>query len=295
MTNQPKWYYYILASPIYLLMLLPFPVLYFVSDVLSFIAYHIVKYRRKVVAINLKNAFPEKSDVELEYIERRYYKNMIDVFIETFKTLTISKRTLVSRVKMKNLEFIKELHKRNKSVVLLLGHVGNWEWGGFSYTYQLGYPVGTLYHPLSNPFFDWLTYKLRSKSGVELIAMQQSARNFAVNKDKVRTVAFIADQSPQPIYAYWTKFLNQDTGFFTGAEKLAVKYDCAVVYVNIEKDGRGKYTVVFELITEYPEKMQPNEVTQIFAEKLEKSIRLHPELWLWSHRRWKHKIPAINA
>lgn len=295
MTNQPKWYYYLLASPIYLLMLLPFPVLYFISDILSFIAYYIVKYRRKVVATNLKNAFPEKSNDEIKQIEKRYYKNMIDVFIETFKTLTISERKLVNRVKMKNTEFIKELHKNNKSVVLLLGHMGNWEWGGFSYTYQLGYPVGTLYHPLSNPFFEWLMFKLRSKCGVELIAMQQSARNFSVNKDKVRTVAFIADQSPQPTHAYWTNFLNQETGFFTGAEKLAVKYNCAVVYVDIEKHGRGKYTVIFELIKENLDEMKPNEITQIFAEKLENSIRLHPELWLWSHRRWKHKRPTSIA
>jgi KDO2-lipid IV(A) lauroyltransferase len=291
MLNQPKWYYYLLASPIYLLMCLPFPVLYFISDVLSFSAYYLVKYRRKVVAENLKNAFPEKSDEERKQIEKLYYRNLIDVFIETFKTLTISRRNLVSRVKMKNTEFIKELHKNNKSVVLLLGHLGNWEWGGFSYTYQLGFPVGTLYHPLSNPFFEWLTYKLRSKCGVELIAMQQSARNFAVNKDKVRTVAFIADQSPQPQHAYWTNFLNQETGFFTGAEKLAIKYNSAIVYADIEKHGRGKYTVIFELITENTKDFSPNEITQIFAAKLEKSIRLHPEFWLWSHRRWKHKNP----
>jgi KDO2-lipid IV(A) lauroyltransferase len=272
-------------------MCLPFPVLYFISDVLSFSAYYLVKYRRKVVAENLKNAFPEKSDEERKQIEKLYYRNLIDVFIETFKTLTISRRNLVSRVKMKNTEFIKELHKNNKSVVLLLGHLGNWEWGGFSYTYQLGFPVGTLYHPLSNPFFEWLTYKLRSKCGVELIAMQQSARNFAVNKDKVRTVAFIADQSPQPQHAYWTNFLNQETGFFTGAEKLAIKYNSAIVYADIEKHGRGKYTVIFELITENTKDFSPNEITQIFAAKLEKSIRLHPEFWLWSHRRWKHKNP----
>lgn len=291
MLNQPKWYYYLLASPIYLLMCLPFPVLYFISDVLSFSAYYLVKYRRKVVAENLKNAFPDKSDEERKQIEKLYYRNLIDVFIETFKTLTISRRNLVSRVKMKNTEFIKELHKNNKSVVLLLGHLGNWEWGGFSYTYQLGFPVGTLYHPLSNPFFEWLTYKLRSKCGVELIAMQQSARNFAVNKDKVRTVAFIADQSPQPQHAYWTNFLNQETGFFTGAEKLAIKYNSAIVYADIEKHGRGKYTVIFDLITENTKDFSPNEITQIFATKLEKSIRLHPEFWLWSHRRWKHKNP----
>lgn len=295
MPKQPKWYYYILASPIYLLMLLPFPVLYFMADVLSFIAYYMIKYRRKVVHTNLKNAFPEKSDSEIRSIEKCYYRNMIDVFIETFKTLTVGRSTIVQRVKMRNTDFIKELHKKNKSVVLLLGHLGNWEWGGFSYTYQLGFPVGTLYHPLSNPFFEWLTYKLRSKCGVELIAMQQSARNFAENKGKARTVAFIADQSPQPIHAYWTNFLNQETGFFTGAEKLAMKYDSAVVYVDIEKHGRGRYTVVFELITEHPSEMKPNEITQIFAEKLENSIRLRPELWLWSHRRWKHKKTSITA
>ncbi|MBP9185580.1 MAG: lysophospholipid acyltransferase family protein [Bacteroidia bacterium] len=293
MQNQAKWYYYVFAAPIYLLMLLPLPVLYLLSNCLTFLAYHIIKYRKKVVFTNLHNAFPDKSEQEIIRIAKMYYRNMIDVFIETFKTLTLSEKQLTNRVKMENTEFIKELHKNNKSVVLLLGHLGNWEWGGFSYTYQLGYPVGTLYHPLTNKFFDWLMYKIRAKCGVDLIAMQQSARNFADNKNIPRTVAFIADQSPQPAHAYWTNFLNQDTGFFPGAEKLARKYNCAVAYADIAKPKRGHYIVKFQLLTDNSGSFQPNQITQVFADMLAASIQKDPEFWLWSHRRWKHKRPTI--
>lgn len=291
---KTKWYYYVLALPIYTLVLLPFPLFYALSDVLSFTAYHLLQYRKKVVLTNLQNAFPHKSQSQITAIAKDFYRNMVDVFLETFKTLVLSERTITKRVTVHNTEPIIELHKQGKSVILLLGHLGNWEWGGFSYTYQLNYEVGTLYHPLSNPFFDWLTFKLRRKCGVELIAMQQSARNFLQKKNVVRTVAFIADQSPTPETAYWTKFLNQDTGFFVGGEKLASKYNMAVFYADVIKPKRGHYQVHFKLITENPTADNSHQTTEQFVQFLEQSITQNPSLWLWSHRRWKHKKPSAN-
>ena len=290
-TPKTKWYYYVLAIPIYLMVLLPFPLFYALSDALSFTAYHLLQYRKKVVLTNLHNAFPNKSENEITAIAKAYYRNMVDVFLETFKTLVLSKRAITKRVTVHNTEPIIELHNQGKYVILLLGHFGNWEWGGFSYTYQLNYEVGTLYHPLSNPFFDWITFKLRSKCGVELIAMQQSARNFLQKKHVVRTVAFIADQSPTPETAYWTTFLNQDTGFFVGGEKLASKYNMAVFYADVVKPKRGHYQVHFKLITENPAADNTHQTTEQFVQFLEQSITQNPALWLWSHRRWKHKRP----
>jgi len=286
-----KWYYFILALPIYILAILPFPILYGLSNVLSFIAFHIIKYRKKVVFDNLRSAFPQKSNPEITTIAKAYYRNMIDVFLETFKTLVLTEKNLTKRVTVHQTEPITELHKQGVSVILLLGHLGNWEWGGFSYTYNLNFKVGTLYHPLSNPFFEWITFKLRSKCGVELIPMQQAARNFLQNKNVVRTVAFIADQSPTPESAYWTNFLNQDTGFFIGAEKLAVKYNMAVFYADVIKPKRGYYQIYFKPLAENPAAFHTHAITEKFVQELEQSIIKKPTLWLWSHRRWKHKRP----
>ncbi|TAE87446.1 MAG: lipid A biosynthesis acyltransferase [Bacteroidetes bacterium] len=289
MKPEAKWYYYLLAAPIYMLVLLPFPLFYLLADCLSFIAYRVIKYRRAVVMENLQLSFPEKNTQELEAIAKAYYTNMIDVFMETFKALVLSKQNMIKRASMDNIELLQGLHQQGKSVILMLGHVGNWEWGGFSFVYQLGYPAASLYHPLSNAFFNWLTFRLRSRCGMGLIPMQQSARDFLTNKNKVRTVAFIADQSPPPEHAYWMNFLNQETGFFTGGAKLAVKYNMAVVYTDVVRVKRGYYTIRFSLITDEPTAKKPNEITEIFGELLAKSIQQNPSLWLWSHKRWKHK------
>ncbi len=295
MKPQAKWYYYVLAAPIYALMLLPFPILYLFSDLLSFLAYHIIKYRRQVVRKNLQLSFPEKGIQELSVIEKAYYRNMIDVFLETFKSLVMTKASMVKRTKVKHADIIENLNQQGKSVVLMLGHVGNWEWGGFSYTCQTNQKIATLYHPLSNPFFNWLTHRLRVRFGMSLIPMQQSARDFLVNKDTVRTIAFIADQSPPPEYAYWMDFLNQETGFFTGAAKLALKYNMPVVYADVVRTKRGHYEVIFSLITDKPVEKTINDITHQFAKLLEKSIQINPPIWLWSHRRWKHKRIDANS
>ena len=287
-----KWYYGIFFVPIYVLMSLPLPVLYVLSDLFCWLARDIIRYRKKVILTNLQHSVPEKSDAERHAIMHRYYRNMIDVFIETFKALTISKKELMNRVRMKDIDVIFDLFKEGRSVVLMLGHCGNWEWGGYSYTYHSAEQTNTLYHPLSNPFFEWLTYVIRSRCGVHMIPMQNTLRTLLAYKDRITLTAFVSDQSPPPESAYWTTFLNQDTGFFTGAEKIAQKFNHAVVYAGIEHDKRGDYVICFKLLSKEPKQEKEFAITQRFADMLEEEIKATPELWLWSHRRWKTQKPT---
>ena len=284
-----KWYYILLAAPLYLLMLLPLSVLYLIADFFVWLTRDILQYRKRVIWENLKNSFPDKSDRELNQIMRAYYAHMIDVFIETFKALTISKREMMSRVTFENIKEIEQYFEQERSVILLLGHYGNWEWGGFSFTYHSSRQTNTLYHPLSSQFFDWLTYTIRARCSVKLIPMQNTLRYLAETKSTVSLTAFIADQSPSNQQAYWTHFLNQDTAFFTGAEKIAEKFNYPVVYASINKAQRGNYRVRFTTITDKPKQEPTNFITQRFIELLENDIRHTPYMWLWSHRRWKHK------
>ncbi len=284
-----KWYYILLAAPLYLLMLLPLSVLYLIADFFVWLTRDILQYRKRVIWENLKNSFPDKSDRELKQIMRAYYAHMIDVFMETFKALTISKREMMSRVTFENIKEIEQYFEQERSVILLLGHYGNWEWGGFSFTYHSSRQTNTLYHPLSSQFFDWLTYTIRARCGVKLIPMQNTLRYLAETKSTLSLTAFIADQSPSNQQAYWTHFLNQDTAFFTGAEKIAEKFNYPVVYACINKAQRGYYQVRFTTITDKPKQEPTNFITQRFIELLENDIRHTPYLWLWSHRRWKHK------
>ena len=105
----------------------------------------------------------------------------------------------------------------------------------------------------------------------------------------------VADQRPPRSESqFWTKFLNQDTAVYLGIEKLSKKYNMVIVFFHIDKVGRGYYEVTPEIITDEPESLKPYEITEKHVELLEEEIRLRPELWMWSHRRWKHKKPEFK-
>ena len=288
--------FYIFSVINYLITLLPLQVLYLFSDFFYLILYYLAGYRRKVVAANLRNAFPEKSEVERRKIERRFYRHLSDLIVETLKATHMSHEQISQRFAVRGLSGIDPLYKDGKSIIALCSHYNNWEW--FS-AVQLATPfrILTSYKPLKNKYFDQFILNLRTKFGTWVSPMQYILRDLLkFRNEKILTMSgFIADQAPPPDeHAYWTTFLNQETGFFRGAEKLAVKYDMSVIFVNINKIKRGYYEMVFEIVTEHPGKEAPDFITSLYAEMLEAVIREKPEYWLWSHRRWKHKKPVNN-
>jgi len=288
--------FYIFSVINYLITLLPLQVLYLFSDFFYLILYYLAGYRRKVVAANLRNAFPEKSEVERRKIERRFYRHLSDLIVETLKATHMSPEQISQRFAVRGLSGIDPLYKDGKSIIALCSHYNNWEW--FS-AVQLATPfrILTSYKPLKNKYFDQFILNLRTKFGTWVSPMQYILRDLLkFRNEKILTMSgFIADQAPPPDeHAYWTTFLNQETGFFRGAEKLAVKYDMPVIFVNINKIKRGYYEMVFEIVTEHPGKEAPDFITSRYAEMLEAVIREKPEYWLWSHRRWKHKKPVNN-
>jgi KDO2-lipid IV(A) lauroyltransferase len=288
--------YYIFFGINYLITLLPLQVLYFFSDLLYLVLYYLAGYRRKVVAANLRNAFPEKSEAERKKIERGFYKHLCDLIVETLKAKHMSPKQISQRLVVRDLSSVDRLYKDGKNLIALTSHYNNWEWFS-AVPLAIPYKILTAYKPLTNKYFDHFILNLRTKFGVWASPMQNILRDMLkFRNEKILTISgFIADQTPPPDeHAYWTTFLNQETGFFRGAEKLAVKYDMPVIFVNITKIKRGYYEVAFELITDQPGKEAPGFVTSRYAEKLEAVIKEKPDYWLWSHRRWKYKKPFLN-
>lgn len=284
-----KWYYPIIALPIYLLFSLPLWALYGLSTFLFWILYYLIGYRKKVVRENLKKSFPQKHQTELLLIEKQYYKHMVDVIIETLKLTTISKRQLMQRVSFKNLELIEQLKKENRSYVFVLGHQGNWEWCGPAFALHQVSTLYGIYHPLSNRFFDWLMVNIRTRHGMKLVPMSQVMRSMNKLKVEFAGLAFIADQTPLPETAYWTNFLHQDTPVFVGTEKLAKRFNFPVIYASNQKVKRGYYQIEFKLLSNNPAQTNEGWITTEHTKMLETDINQNPSYWLWSHRRWKHK------
>ncbi|NDC40398.1 MAG: lipid A biosynthesis acyltransferase [Chitinophagia bacterium] len=283
-----------IATPfIFLLSILPFPVLYGLSYVVYVLLFYVLGYRKKVVFTNLRNAFPEKSEAQIKSIGRHFYRYLCDLFLETFKTLTISRESMLRHCSMtpSAKQLMQAYHTAGQSVILVLGHWGNWEWAGNTFSMECPQQLYVIYHPITNTFFDDLMRQMRTRFGSKLIAMKNTFREMLAMKGEVTATAFIADQTPSSQNAYWTTFLNQDTPVFRGTEIIAKKLNLPVIYISVKKVRRGYYEMDAELLHNNPVATAEGEITEMHTRRLEKDIIAHPEYWLWSHRRWKHKRP----
>jgi KDO2-lipid IV(A) lauroyltransferase len=268
---------------------LPFFLIYGVADFLFFVIYYIVGYRKKVVFENLANSFPEKSPKERKTIAKKYYLHLVDTMVETIKTAEMSFEDLQKRVTVNNIEIFNQLYDEGRSAVAFCAHYGNWEWILFM-PKMVKHTILPIYKPLSNPYTDAYFTKMRSKFGGIPTPMNETLRTLIKYKkeNKLTVVWLAADQAPAVEGAYWTIFLNQDTPFYTGGEKIAKRMKQAAVFMFIRKTARGKYVMDFELMEKYPENLADNALTQQYTMMLENLIREEPAYWLWSHRRWKH-------
>jgi KDO2-lipid IV(A) lauroyltransferase len=287
--------YYIFYGLNWVITLLPLRVLYVVSDLFFLVLYYFPSYRRDVVAMNLKNSFPEKSPAELKSIGKKFYRHLADIFVETLYVTHMSLAEQRKRFTYTNLEIIDKLREEKRDVIAVLGHYNNWEWPTLLPSY-LKYKTIIIYRPLQNKYFDSYIRKQRSKNGIVLTPTSMVLRELLTNrKNNINTVSvFLTDQTPAVTeIRYWTTFLNQDTPVYTGAEKIASRYDMAVVFFNVQKIKRGFYNLRIELLLDRTAHLSENEITEAHVRRLEEIIREKPEYWLWSHRRWKHKKPLF--
>ena len=281
-----KIFYYILILP---LSLLPYPLLYLLSDIIFLIMYRVIGYRKEVVFTNLKNSFPNKSKQELKKIMSDFYRHLCDIIMESVKGFTISEKQLRKRLIIKNPEFSNYFADRGQSIIFVGGHYNNWEICAQAFAMYSNHKCIGIYKPLSNAFINDKIYTSRSKYGMHLISMKQTKKSFE-DGDEPKAIVFGSDQNPaNPKRAHWVQFLNQDTGVLFGVERYAKEYDWPVVFVSIRKAKRGYYEVEYSLVTDNPNEEPHGKITEDFTKRLEQDIINQPQYWLWSHKRWKHK------
>ncbi len=269
---------------------LPLSLLYKFSDFLYFVLSYILKHRKEVVIQNLKNSFPQKSEEEIKLLRKKYMKIMADLIVESLKFSKLSNKKFLKHFEFKNLELLEKLYENNKSIFVACGHTGSWELSAMVLPLICKHKAFAIYQPQKNLYFDKYIKKIRGCFGLELLASQQAYRRFIENRNLLTINYILGDQSPSKDGDnYWTTFLNQETAFFTGLEKMSKSLGFAVVFLRIVRKSRSNYLLEFELLTDDAKQTKTGEISEMYVKALEKLIVEYPENWLWSHRRWKHK------
>ena len=270
---------------------LPLGVLYLVSDLAYPILYYIIRYRRRLVRENLRCSFPEKSQEEIQNIEKKFYRNLCDVFVEAFKCLNVSDEEMLRRVEILNCELPESIAARGKNVFMLLGHLGCWEWyQEVSVRYKAPRRSAEIYKHITSPYFASLMHEVRSRWDTTQIEMQQTVRTLLrwTGEGEPYLCGFIRDQRPDTKVKDSLTFLCQQTWYTPGAEQIVGKANAELVYLDVEKTSRGHYRLTFTSMEPNEEEMNsPYPLTRCFWRLIEQNIRRQPELWLWSHNRWQ--------
>lgn len=280
--------YYLLLALFYSISILPLWLLYIISDGLYLIIYRLMGYRRKVVMENLVQAFPEMSERERKKLAAKFYRNLTDMMVETIKLLTMSKRSLRKRFDC-DLTVLHQLYAQGKSCQLHLGHNFNWEWANLFCMQGVQFPFLVVFMPITNNAVNRMFRHFRERAGTVLIPANDMKNGMAPWMGRQYLLALVADQNPgNPRRCFWFPFLHKMTAFYKGPEMSARRNNIPVVFADIRKKRRGYYKATLTLAFEEPGQTKEGVITETFVKYLEKNIREQPEMWLWSHRRWKH-------
>jgi len=288
---------YILIYPLlWIISILPFRILYVVSDILYLLVYYIIGYRKRTVKYNLTLVFPDKSEKEITTLSKKFYHHLCDMILESVKSLTVSEAEMMKRFKLTNIEEIHKLEKENRNIVLMCAHYANFEWIFITQKYvkHKGYGV---YKRLANKYFDRLIKRKRAKYNTQLITTKETIPVLmeSIKKGELSISGFVSDQSPKVNKAYhWNDFMGIKVPVHTGAEMLAKRLDSSVVFFGVKKIKRGYYETTFTTLAQNAKDYKNYEITDMFLKLVEEQIYSAPEYYLWTHKRWKHKdnVPA---
>lgn len=263
--------------------------LYIISDVSAYLLYHVFQYRRQVVKANIDRSFHYLDENERLEIEKRFYRNFCDHFIETLKLLSMNEKELNGHISADYSE-LRKILESDQNCHIYLGHQFNWEWANAHIASALkGTNVVVAYKPLSSKSFNSLMFKIRSRFGSKMVSSMNMKREMEAFTDQQHVLVLVADQNPNiPKKSFWTSFMSQRTAFISGTELYTASHKTPLLFAEIIREDRGQYKFVLTPVFDFSKQYKTGIITAIFTEKLENTIKSYPENYLWSHKRWKH-------
>lgn len=270
---------------------LPWWLLYGFSSCLAWLAYTFKFYRYKVVMGNLALAFPEKSEKERKKIARAFYAHLADSIVEMLKLLTVSDASLRRKVEFVGWEQLEKQEAERRSVILYLGHYGNWELvPTIAWAIPPGFVKAQIYKPMHNSFGHTVLERIRNRFGI-LNLPQQSAFRTLLRlhmEGKFSITGFIADQRPNGKFQNWTQWFGLPTAYMAGGEEIGRRINAVYYYIDVESIGRGRMRMTLKPVI--PADDEPKyPMTVGYMRMFEATIRRNPALWLWTHKRWANQ------
>lgn len=269
---------------------IPLSILYGFSLPLYVVIFHIGRYRRGIAEKNIRNSFPHLSSAEQTSILKKFYKNFCQVILEILKTIHLTPKQLSENISFENISELEQALGSNQTIVLAIAHQCNMEWPVLALSEKIQFPVDGIYKPLHQEWLNELTLESRSKFNITLIPAKTCITDLIKRSKQTRIVAIASDQAPRRRDdVHWTTFLNQETPFYLGLEKIATLFKYPVYFMQLERTERGKYTARFKQLCAPPYSKDSSHITQAYAHAVEEQILKNPQDWLWMHKRWKKK------
>ena len=280
----------IILNPVfYGISIVPFRVLYIISDIFYLLGYRLFKYRVDMVTRNMTIALPEKTEAEIRVLVKQFYRNFFDIVFETIKLLTISQDEIKRMMTKGDMSALEDYKKEGRSVVLAIGHVGNWELGASAYAIE-DYPhVKGVYKVQSSKFFDDLMIRIRTRFGGGVYPMEETINRIRENIGNQTAIGLLADQYTPNRNARMLLFMGRETPVLTSVEMISRRFDFPVVYLRFMRLGRGRYEMSCEVLADKPTDTEKYYITRKYFHLVEQDIYQQPDNWLWTHDRWKIK------
>lgn len=295
-TNMRKAGYFAIRIFSGFIGILPFFVLHGMADFTALVLHYLIGYRKKVVRANLKKCFPEKNNKELRKIERKFYRNLSDIAIESVKGIYMSKKQIHKRFKVLNPEVLNTYFEKNQNILALASHYANWEWGILAVDFQIPHQAVSIYKPMHFKEMEAFSFRRRSRFGMKLVGIKETKAFFAEKKDKPACTILAADQHPNDNKnSIVVNFFNIETAALHGPEAYGRTTGMPLVYFDIQRIKRGYYTLKIIPLFDNPKDTVFSQITQKYMSTVEEIVRKKPENWLWSHKRWKYSQETIES
>ncbi|MBP6772836.1 MAG: lysophospholipid acyltransferase family protein [Gemmatimonadaceae bacterium] len=262
------------------------------------LAYRPIGIRRGVVERQIAAAFPELTPAQVESMAAASYDSLGRTSIETAVMPGTSREDILARVeRVDGWHHVEAGLAQGKGVILVTGHLGNWEFGG-AYFAARGVPIDVVARGMANPIFEAYVGRTRRKIGMEVIHDKDAVRRTPRSLRDNRCVAFVSDHDALGLASTFVPFFGRPAKTPRGPAVFALRFAVPVLFVAIVRQPSGKYAVVIEPVPVHPTGDKESDIDTIvltYTQMLERYVREYPAQYFWQHRRWRRQPPDTPA